>query len=113
MNIHRMDRVKLKQAADENSVPLDITLNPADHEPQASEGKILFQRESSERKFPQLPLFVERPSARDDIMASDCARGNEEKEIHAPQQTAKVNLELRLGREPQETSSTASTREFF
>jgi hypothetical protein len=118
MNIHRRDRAKLKQAADDqNSLPLDISLNPADHDqqPQALEEKISCsppKRPSSlsleddkrvgevgAEELHQLPLFVERPSGRD-----DCAGGSEEKRI---QITAGVDLELRLGPEPQET------REFF
>lgn len=117
MNIHRRDRAKLKQAADDqNSLPLDISLNPADHDqPQALEEKISCsppKRPSSlsleddkrvgevgAEELHQLPLFVERPSGRD-----DCAGGSEEKKI---QITAGVDLELRLGPEPQET------REFF
>lgn len=117
MNIHRRDRAKLKQAVDDqNSLPLDITLNPADHDhqPQALEEKSCSppKREDDHDKrvgelvggeevlHRQLPLFVERPSGRRD----DCGGGYEEKRI---QTTAGVDLELRLGPEPQET------REFF
>ncbi|XP_062167625.1 uncharacterized protein LOC133873858 [Alnus glutinosa] len=129
MNIHRRDRAKLKQAADENSLPPESTLNPAHQEPRVLEEKFLFQLESREEKScspkkpcslnleddnrdeigleerHQLPLFFERPSAQ---KAGGCAGGNEEKGIPAPSQvTAGLDLELRLGPEPQET------REYF
>lgn len=131
MNIHRKERAKLKQAADENSPPLDIPISPSDHELQAMEEKILFQLDSNEEKsctpkkpcslsveddtkgkvsteeLQQLSLFVET--------SDDCASGNEVKGMqlsHALPQTAEVDLELRLG--PQGTSSAVmGTREFF
>lgn len=124
MNIHRRDRARLKLAADENSLPLEITMNPSDHEPQALREKFSFHDEKSSTKKPlslsiedddssravaeevhQLPLFVETAGGR-----------NEDQKgmqfSHASQPTAEVDLELRLGPEPQETS-TVSTREFF
>lgn len=134
MNIHRKERAELKQAADENAPPLDIAINPTDHEPQSLEEKFLFQLDSSEEnsctperpddtrgkvgveELQQLSLFVETPSAGDDKMAIDCDGCNEKKEMqlsHALPQTAEVDLELRLGPEPQGTSTAISTREFF
>lgn len=114
MNIHRRDRAKLKQAADENSFPLDIALNPTDHDqPQALEEKSCSPPKKTSsldevgtEKLHQLSLFFERPSE------CDCAGRKEEKGIQAASQLTakKVDLELRLGPEPQETST---TREFF
>ncbi|KAI9115953.1 hypothetical protein K1719_012883 [Acacia pycnantha] len=106
MNIHRRDRAKLKQSSEENLLSLDISVkNPNNNstctsddddqpptsynKPSNSEEKVSFQWDSSET-LPSNPFF---------------AGNNNEGNIE-------IDLELRLGHQPHD-ASTSSTREFF
>ncbi|KAG6643258.1 uncharacterized protein LOC122277090 [Carya illinoinensis] len=127
MNIHRKDRARLKQAEDENSLPMDITTSGStvDHDqPPALEEKILFQLGSGDRD--QKSCSPKKPCSRSvDYrgIPSLFGGGNyEEKEMmqynlttHASQESniAEVDLELRLGPEPHAEASIACTKEFF
>ncbi|KAJ9180688.1 hypothetical protein P3X46_008901 [Hevea brasiliensis] len=135
MNIHRKDRAKLREASDENLLSLDITksmnpANPADHPHQVSEDKNLLVLESSEEGS-SVPKTSYSLSLEDDAgtpgnkgatFSADAKVGNwpdgdEDKNMqlsHRPTaQIIELDLELRLGPEPHETSSTRNTREFF
>ncbi|XP_061360943.1 transcriptional regulator TAC1-like [Gastrolobium bilobum] len=136
MNIHRRDRAKLKQSSEENLLSLDISMkNTRDNEPVDLEEKILFQLDSGEEKhassvkkpfnfpdkdydhasqrgkligaaeLPHLPSFVGRLTSTTEIKGSVGMQRIEEKK-------ADLDLELRLGLEPQE-APILSTRAFF
>ncbi|XWS55632.1 hypothetical protein CRYUN_Cryun09bG0017600 [Craigia yunnanensis] len=142
MNIHRKDKAKLRESSEENILSLDIvkTTNPPDHDHSQVPEIILESSEekSSSPKRPcklsredagasasprgkdaikevkQLPLFVEGSSMSDDIKTS----GENEEEsrlrlIHASSSQIEMDLELRLGPEPHQETSSKNTREFF
>lgn len=138
MNIHRKDRAKLKQTEDESLLSVDMAnKNPLIH-PQPSadnlsqlgstEGKdctlkrpltlsgeddISPSGKDGMEKLHQLSLFSEKPSKSNDQRASS-AGGHEEKTRHSHHGSSQkeLDLELRLGPEPHETSASGS-REFF
>ncbi|KAJ0088149.1 hypothetical protein Patl1_31821 [Pistacia atlantica] len=138
MNIHRKDRAKLRQFAEENLLSLDIAKTcSVDQQQDVSEEKSSAILESSEQKsctpnrpctlskeddhsttpkskdveeLQQLPFFSATPSS----SSSTPTRENEEKRIQFGHNSSRIelDLELRLGPEPQETSAT-STKGFF
>ncbi|XP_041025507.1 transcriptional regulator TAC1-like [Juglans microcarpa x Juglans regia] len=132
MNIHRKYRARLKQAEDENLLPMDITTSGPTVDP-ALEEKILFQLGSGDQD--KKSCSPKKPCSRSvDYMGKAINKkshqlpslfggGNyEEKEMmqynlstHASQHSniAEVDLELRLGPEPHAEISIASTKEFF
>ena len=66
------------------------------------------------KEVKQLPLFVEGSSTSDDIKTS----GENEEErrlrlIHGSSSQIELDLELRLGPEPHQETSSKNTREFF
>lgn len=105
MNIHRRDRAKLRQSCEENSLSLDISIksNPTDHVPEKDHDHAV-QR----GKAIQLPLFAGRPTSSSEIRGGSSVVGERIEE----KKTDQLDLELRLGLEPQE-APTLSTREFF
>lgn len=138
MNIHRKDRAKLRQFAQENLLSLDIAKTcTIDQLQDVLEEKSAVILESVEQKscthrrpytlsrkddrsttpiskdaeeLQQLPFFSETPSS-----SSTCTREiNEEKRMQLGHSSSRleVDLELRLGPEPQESSAT-STIKFF
>ncbi|OAY41357.1 transcriptional regulator TAC1 [Manihot esculenta] len=114
MNIHRKDRAKLREASDENLLSLDISksMKPADIPHQDSEETNPLASESMEEEsncLPKTPF-----SAYMDLM--NCPDGDEDKKMqlsHRQTTQVELDLELRLGLEPYQASSTMSTREFF
>ncbi|WJX76440.1 hypothetical protein P8452_59859 [Trifolium repens] len=100
MNIHRRDRAKLKQSSEENSLSLDIsTKNTNDPDHIDLEQNHEIQRGKFTKEFPRSSSFV-------DIKGGGAmAQRIEEKKCD-------IDLELRLGYEPID-SSTLSTRSFF
>ncbi|KAK7339689.1 hypothetical protein VNO77_20370 [Canavalia gladiata] len=123
MNIHRRDRAKLKQSSEENLLSLDISIkaNTTDHnnDPVDLEEKILFQLDSGEVKharnhknpftFPynddQRGMLIGTPQLPHHLPSFVLGQRIEEKK-------GELDLELRLGLEPQE-SPTFNTRAFF
>ncbi|KAL5742708.1 hypothetical protein ACOSP7_029440 [Xanthoceras sorbifolium] len=143
MNIHRRDRAKLRQFAEENLPTLDISTNRNPIEPlDASEERINenILRSSEEKsctpgrsctpyreddeieELQQLPFFAEKPSSASsdtNVSNSSCTEENGEKRNQLRQSHAsrvELDLELRLGPEPEsdhEQTSIAITKEFF
>ncbi|CAL0306033.1 unnamed protein product [Lupinus luteus] len=98
MNIHRRDRAKLRQSCEENFVSLEMKKNN-DHD------EVLLHQ-LKDHEHDALPLFVGRESSSNDIRGSSVVM-----EI-IEEKKSDLDLELRLGLEPQGTP-TLSTREFF
>ena len=138
MNIHRRDRAKLKQSSEENLLSLDISIkNTINHKHVPLEEKIFFRLDSCEEEvasnhkmpftfFPDkdyghapqrgkgigtpeltyLPSFVGMLTAGNEIKAESILVEKIEEE------KADLDLELRLGLEPQK-APTLSMIEFF
>ncbi|KAG6769506.1 hypothetical protein POTOM_025145 [Populus tomentosa] len=114
MNIHRRDRAKLKQASDENFLSLDITksteeISRAPKTPCAlpvdEHVSVTLRNKASEEVQP-LPFIVDVKAGTD---------GDEDNKIQLNQATmqAGLDLELRLGSDPHESSMRLSPREFL
>lgn len=91
MNIHRRDRAKLKQSSEENLLSLDISIKNNTND------EAVIDLEENHHEPPQRGKSI--------IGTTQLPQRIEEKK-------ADLDLELRLGLEPQE-SSTLSTRSFF
>ncbi|XP_011006394.1 PREDICTED: transcriptional regulator TAC1-like [Populus euphratica] len=114
MNIHRRDRAKLKQAFDENFLSLDITkfteeISRAPKTPCTlpvdQHVSFTLGNKASEEVQP-LPFIVDVKAGTD---------GDEDNKMQLNQATlqAGLDLELRLGSDPHESSPRSSTREFL
>ncbi|KAG6744162.1 hypothetical protein POTOM_052872 [Populus tomentosa] len=112
MNIHRRDRAKLKQALDENFLSLNITksteeISSAPETPCAPsiEDDCATPKNKASEEFQQLPFIVDAKVGTD---------GSEENKMEINQATSQagLDLELRLGSEPHESSTRSSTRKF-
>ncbi|XP_010262602.1 PREDICTED: uncharacterized protein LOC104601104 [Nelumbo nucifera] len=142
MNIHRKDRAKLKQPSSSSSSQLSLDIsqkNPShpaavsteyelpelesrdDRKSSLNWACVVGSREDVEREeirvgeLRQLSLFVEMPSGSSgDRRSGSCGAGHEERRMQSTYCSAEegLDLELRLGPEPQDTS-TPGTREFF
>ncbi|KAF8364999.1 hypothetical protein HHK36_018448 [Tetracentron sinense] len=135
MNIHRKDRAKLKQTTGDGLLSSDITTKNSSIPPVSTDNTPL-QLESSEEKgstlnwtrilsrgddvssreethageFHQLPLFAEMPSAIKDLNSISRAGRLEEgtKQLSHGSPRVELDLELRLGPEPQDISTKAT-----
>ncbi|KAJ8747150.1 hypothetical protein K2173_001707 [Erythroxylum novogranatense] len=130
MNIHRRDRAKLREASNENLLSLDISRSK--NPPDVSEEKNLGFAESSQEKGhiskkPEVSLSAEDDATKRNKGGEELQQlrlfldrkktdGNEET-INLGRASSKeeeVDLELRLGPEPHDTSTQSnSIREFF
>ncbi|KAF1868436.1 hypothetical protein Lal_00008243 [Lupinus albus] len=107
MNIHRRDRAKLRQSCEENIISLDMK-KTNDHD------EVLHQliKDHDDHgalqrgKEIEVPLFFGRQSSSNEIRANSVVM-----EI-IEEKKSDLDLELRLGPQPQVTP-TFSTREFF
>ncbi|OIW18903.1 hypothetical protein TanjilG_25346 [Lupinus angustifolius] len=107
MNIHRRDRAKLRQSCEENFISLDISMKKTnDHD------EILHQLKDHDHDHDNdaLPLFIGRESS--SSSSSNEIKGNSVVMEIIEEKKSELDLELRLGIEPQETPN-LSTREFF
>ncbi|XP_077236874.1 transcriptional regulator TAC1-like [Tasmannia lanceolata] len=129
MNIHRRDRAKLKQPSKDNQLAPDITKKFPSYTPVPTD-YMLEQEPSDERnymsKWPwilpkedddveeetheteirQLPLFVDAPLSGEDRRSAGLSSGGHEEgtqSSHCPV-GVELDLELRLGPEPQDKS---------
>ncbi|XP_027353276.1 zinc finger protein 10-like [Abrus precatorius] len=119
MNIHRRDRAKLKQSCEENLLSLDISIKTTiDHnDPVNLEEKILFGLDSGEEKharnhkkpftFPNKDDHAHQRAMLEIPHIPSFVLGQRIEE-----KKADLDLELRLGIEPQK-SPTFNTRAFF
>ena len=114
MNIHRRDRAKLKQGFDENFLSLDITKSSEEisHAPKTpfalpndQHDCVTPRNKASEEAQPQ-------PFIADVKAGTDGDEDNKMQLNHASSQ-AGLDLELRLGSDPHESSTRSNTREFF
>ncbi|XP_021289934.1 transcriptional regulator TAC1-like [Herrania umbratica] len=127
MNIHRKDRAKLRESSEENILSLDMlkTINPPDDHSQVSE--IVLESSEEKSSSPRRPSKLSRedeggsasasasvsPGGKDAIKTS----GESEKEslrlIHGSTSQIVLDLELRLGPDPDQNQTKKSTRECF
>ncbi|KAF8402970.1 hypothetical protein HHK36_011063 [Tetracentron sinense] len=140
MNIHRKHRVELKHPSNENQLYLDITKKNPSYPPISTYYQSLTLESNEEKsctflwpfilsreddaivsedigrgKLRQLPLFVEKPSTSIDLNSNSHFGGHQERMIqssHVSPPRVELDLELRLGPDPQDTSSEV-TKEFF
>ncbi|KAF8397425.1 hypothetical protein HHK36_016341 [Tetracentron sinense] len=116
MNIHRKDRAKLKQPSTDNILSSDITsMNPSI--PPVSTDNASSQPESGEERsstLQQLPLFAETPSTIKDLKSTSRVGRLQERRrmLSHGSPMVELDLELRLGPEPQHTSIKGN-KEFF
>ncbi|XVF76667.1 hypothetical protein PTKIN_Ptkin13bG0285200 [Pterospermum kingtungense] len=128
MNIHRKDRAKLRESSEENTVPLDImkmttTTNPSDHDVGQSQvsGIILDSSEEKSSSPRKRPCKV---SKEDDGASASVSPSPRSKDANIEEvkqlslfvegsSQMELDLELRLGTEPHQETSSKSTREFF
>jgi len=115
MNIHRRDRAKLKQVSDENFLSLDITKSTEEISTRAPKTpcalpvdqhvSFTLRNKASEEVQP-LPFIVDVKAGTD---------GDEDNKMQLNQATmqAGLDLELRLGSNPHESSTRSSPREFL
>ncbi|KAJ4704622.1 transcriptional regulator TAC1-like [Melia azedarach] len=143
MNIHRKDRAKLRQFAEENLLSLDIARTKPIEDSDLPEDTSVVILESSEEKsctpkrpctlsreddctpkskddieeFHQLPFFTDEPSSSAEMKASSSSSygKHEDKGLQLDHSLAQIelDLELRLGPEPPHDRSATSTKEFF
>lgn len=111
MNIHRRDRAKLKQSAEEKLLSLDISIKTTGdpNDPSDLEEKFLFRLGAGEEKQARNHKYPFSFPHKDDH------HGHVPQIPHLPsfeEKTAELDLELRLGLHPQE-SATLNTRSFF
>ncbi|XP_050233435.1 transcriptional regulator TAC1-like [Mercurialis annua] len=117
MNIHRKDRAKLREAFDDENLLSLNSMNPSDDEDH--EKSLIIPKISS-----SLPVLDEDDAGassrnREDIETGNCPdydHGEKVKKVQVSRgstTTIAVDLELRLGPEPVETSPSSLTRDFF
>lgn len=139
MNIHRKDRARLKQTADESFLSGDAAnQNPlTHHQPSADnssrlestdqdkdcslkmsltlcgEGDTSPPHKDGMEKLHQLSLFSEKPPEGNDQRARCSVGGHEEKTRHSTRDSSQkeLDLELRLGQKP--TRQASERRDFF
>ncbi|KAK6247117.1 hypothetical protein QUC31_018682 [Theobroma cacao] len=131
MNIHRRDKAKLKQASSPGETTqqsLDIVpkIIPSSQEIRSSPGKwpwVIPEEDDANKRdkthvgeIRQLPLFDEKPSTTDQNYPSSQAQGGIGKGMSSSQGSSgldQLDLELRLGPEPPDSSPTMTTKKFF
>ncbi|OVA17799.1 zinc finger protein [Macleaya cordata] len=120
MNIHRKDRVKMKQQP--SSSDITKTTNSSDPPVYADQNKFDLEYSNEETHvvppLGQLPLFGENPSCRDDPKPNDRGgRCEDSKPMQSSHALAReeLDLELRLGPQPDQHTmpSTTGTIDFF
>ncbi|XP_027345184.1 zinc finger protein 2-like [Abrus precatorius] len=119
MNIHRKDKAKLKQQQFPNQTQTSLDKVPSLDQANSVEDRskpnwnlnVSQQEHGSSRATHtrQLPLFAESPTN------SETQESQDEERTLLPSQdfSSGVDLELRLGPEPQESSNETGTRKFF
>ncbi|KAL2336571.1 hypothetical protein Fmac_011017 [Flemingia macrophylla] len=126
MNIHRRDRAKLKQSSEENLLSLDISIKASsDHnDPSDLEEKILFRLGSGEdqkhARNHKMPFTFPHKDDHDHAPQRAMLIGKSEIPLlpsfvsgqRIEEKKVELDLELRLGLHPQE-STTLNTRAFF
>ncbi|CAK7342816.1 unnamed protein product [Dovyalis caffra] len=115
MNIHRRDRAKLKQAFHENFLSLDITKSTEEKgsAPKTPSAPSIFEDDCATpgnmatEDVKQIPFIV------DAKVGTDHDHDDNKMQLNQATIQAGLDLELRLGSEPHESSTRSSTKEFF
>ncbi|BAT90751.1 hypothetical protein LR48_Vigan238s005200 [Vigna angularis] len=122
MNIHRKDKAKLKQQQSSNQPSLDKVIPPQDQTKSGEERNTpkwnwnVSQEEHASSRAShtrqQLPLFEESPTSSETLKPQG-QNTTDGALLSTRDSSLKLDLELRLGLEPQDSSPETGTRNFF
>ncbi|QCD88383.1 hypothetical protein DEO72_LG3g2928 [Vigna unguiculata] len=127
MNIHRKDKAKLKQQQSSNQPSFDKLVPPQDQTKSGEERNTPkwnwnVSQEEHEHEHAssrgshtrhQLPLFEESPTSSETVLKPQAQNTTEGALLSTRDSSLKLDLELRLGLEPQDSSPETGTRNFF
>ncbi|KAK7312452.1 hypothetical protein VNO77_36323 [Canavalia gladiata] len=121
MNIHRKDKAKLKQQQSSNQTHPSLDQSKSDEQRNKSNWNwnVSQQEHASSRAIHtrQLPLFAESPTSNETLRKpqGQTTTTTTEQTLLSTQDrpSLELDLELRLGPEPQDSSEETGTRKFF
>ena len=115
MNIHRKDKAKLKQQQSSNQIQQDPAKSGGEESNKPNWNWNVSPQEHVIHKRHQLPLFAETPTSSETQKPQGQTQTTTEQTLLSTHQdsSSELDLELRLGPEPQDSSAETDTRNFF